>query len=231
MNDQILQNFRNQIDAIDQELFAILKRRSNVVADVGVHKRKTQKERCFLRPAREAIIIKNLKQQDVGHFPNEHLYAIWRLLIAASTNIEQVLTVSVCENSNGLYLAREYFGPTAPITIRKSESEIIADIKNGHSLIGFMPPPESSQNQWWLELNTIDSPKLFAIAPLIADSKIPNAYLIADVKPEQTDNDKSWLISETLVAAGRLIAKNLYELDGFHTGSGCIGSYATQIRI
>lgn len=238
MNDDILQNFRNQIDEIDREILAILKRRSAIVAQVGTHKRATQKERCFLRPAREAVMVKELKNKDVGHFPNEFLYSIWRLLIAGSTNIEQTLTVSALADGNGLYLAREYFGVTAPITLRASEAEIIADIKSGHSLIGFMPHPSNSSHNWWLDIasDTPGTPKLFSVAPLVEDKRIANAYLIADVKPEATGDDKSWIVSNEPIDGAAKIAENLYELDGFHTKSNngnqvSIGSYASQIRI
>lgn len=197
--DSVIAEFRTQIDAIDMELFALLKRRSQIVAQVGVHKRATQKARCFIRPGREADMTRALARADTAPFPLSHLFSIWRLLIAGSTNIEQTLTASVYatrEQRDFIYLAREYFGPTTPIVSHPNCLRVIGDLLDQKTLIGFMPLPKDSEEAWWVHLTQprAHTPRIFATAPLIADRSIPQALLIGDVVPEETGQDITWLV-------------------------------------
>lgn len=199
LSDDKLAEFRDQIDAIDDELFALIKKRSGIVQKVGKLKTQKQANRCFIRPGREAIMSRNLLKVDVGHFPKPYLIAMWRMLIAGSTNIEQPITACVSTEPHGrdfLWMVREYFGPSTRLSTEGSPERVIRHVADRQSMVGLVPHPRDLETPWWLQLinSRLEWPKVFAVIPFLGDSISPDALAIGEVKPEETGKDISLLV-------------------------------------
>ena len=87
-----LDRLRKNIDKIDDEMLALLNRRSEIVIEVGNIKR-TQKSR-FYKPDRERQILERLTSHNKGPFPNDALKTIYREILSASVSLEEPLKVS-----------------------------------------------------------------------------------------------------------------------------------------
>ncbi|MBX9816478.1 MAG: prephenate dehydratase [Burkholderiaceae bacterium] len=81
-----LPELRVLIDAVDQELLALLTRRAALANEVGEIK-KVEGSAVF-RPEREAQVIANLQQANQGALKNESVAVIWREIMSACRALE-----------------------------------------------------------------------------------------------------------------------------------------------
>lgn len=233
-----LQQFRQQIDAIDEQLIALFKERIGIVRQVGAMKRAETELQCFIRSGREADMLRRIYGEFSGtDFQPLAATAIWRQIIAASTHLEQPLTLSLdCHHHPELYwLAREYFGRFAAITEHLNAAEVLDDVIAGRTNIAVLPYPADSPGGWWLHMaeKRDCGLRVFACLPF-AETDRPKALALAKLLPEATDDDVTLLIFELEDAAAiakisaclqenetrhRLLASKdaltLLELDGY----------------
>jgi chorismate mutase len=90
-----LAKYRTQIDEIDNQIIQLLKSRMKIVDSVGDLK-KQQKEKFFIKSAREADMIKNIiaKAEEINFkFPVSAFINIWRKIISSANISEQKLKI------------------------------------------------------------------------------------------------------------------------------------------
>lgn len=202
-----LVEFRRRIDAMDDQIVALLKERCEVVAQVGRYKRKNGQQGCFIRPGREADMLRYIWQAfDGSKFSPVAACAMWRQVIAASTNLESDLRISVYapENDETLYwLAREYFGPFITIFRHPNCNRVVGDVVDGKAEVGILPPlTHSNHADWWLTLayQQENPPRVFAHVPFVAhksESSRFSSYAIARIHTEPTDDDITLIAVES----------------------------------
>lgn len=194
-----LLQFRQGIDAIDSEIIALLKKRCEIVAQVGEFKRKQGAEGCFIRAGREADMVRHIwKSFSESRFNVVGAASIWRQIIAASTRIESDLRVAVYapEPQEKLFwLAREYFGSFTTVTKHPNTNRVVGDVVNGKSEVGILPAfHEEHESDWWVILSQQEgnAPKVFAHVPFVvskSESRRFSSYAIGHIAPEPTDDD------------------------------------------
>jgi len=200
--------FRQKIDAIDDQIVALLADRSQVVKQVGALKDKTTPGQCAIRPGREADMLRRIMDKCSNNgFPPAAAAAIWRMLISASTSLEAPLKLSVFapDNDPVLYwLAREYFGPFTPVVAQPHVKRVIGDVMDGTASVGIIPAIRSDDSSnWWTHLiqSGANTPKIFAHIPFVyhdaPGKNVPSALAIARIAPEASSDDVSILMIET----------------------------------
>ena len=206
---QLLQ-FRAQIDGMDDELIALIKKRCEVVQKVGHLKENFLDARCFIRPGREATMLKRIAEQFGDHsFSSGAAAAIWRLVIAASTSIEQPLKITSYfspTQQDGYWLAREYFGMFTNVTKETAPSRVIGQLMDGAALVGILPALDSgTEDAWWKLLMDSDAasrPNIFACLPFACvespaqtagSTPRPIALAAGFVDCEKTGDDVTYL--------------------------------------
>jgi chorismate mutase / prephenate dehydratase len=207
LKDTDLSILRTEIDKIDMAIIGLLKERLHIVHQVGKIKAMGPKQ-SFIRPAREATMIKNLIEQADKQYPAETISRIWRSIISASLYAEQpfYLAVETPHNAHDNYwLAREYFASFIPTFLLTTASEVIHHIQNDPSFVGIVSP----SGNWWNILSTgIGAPygiQVFARLPMINVHSGPNhnpVLALAQVTPERTGEDISLLVAHTASAEG-----------------------------
>lgn len=200
--DKKLAEFRSRIDALDDQLIALLDERSGIVEQVGRLKAQQKDIRCILRPGREATMVRRMAEATQGKLSKAAVATLWRTIIAGSCNIEEVMRISAyCpEGSDANYwLAREYFGVFSTFTKQPQMGRVIGDVTEGNASVGVLPTPQDSAEQWWHHL--IESrdrrPQVFAKIPLLepkSKSQAPAALAIALVEPEPSGDDTTLLV-------------------------------------
>lgn len=205
-NDK-LSDFRARIDAIDDKLVALLAERINIVAEVGQMKRSVNPGHCPLRPGREADMVRRIaeKFKDTNFSPAAAA-AMWRILIGASTAVENKLDISVYapEGNDSLYwMAREYFGPFLPITRQLHINRVVGDVMNGETAVGLVPDlSNANDDNWWTSLlgGAEKHTFIFAQVPFVQydvpGRRSPPALAIGRIKPEATAEDVSIIALE-----------------------------------
>jgi len=199
--------FRKQIDDIDDKIIEQIMARITVVKKVGEHKQIIDTHPCPIRPAREAMMLRAICQRfATTDFPAIAASAIWRIIIGASTSVEADMTLSVFSHGNDndlFWLAREYFGTSAPIIKQPHEKRVISDVVEGKAAVGIVPILKGGDsNEWWVSLlqQGENTPKIFAHIPFVytsdSDKNFPSALAIAKLAPEPSGDDVSILVIE-----------------------------------
>lgn len=167
-----LAEYRAQIDAIDDEIIALIRKRTAIAKQVGMAKAAHVPEFCPLRPSREAAQMKRIAEAFEGSgFAPAAAVHIWRHMINASLMTEGAMKISVYA-PNGqadlYWLAREYFGAYTPIVKEPNARRIIGDVTSGKATIGVLPYPTGDDAaMWWPELmqSRDRTPTIFARLP------------------------------------------------------------------
>jgi chorismate mutase / prephenate dehydratase len=210
-----LDDLRNQIDAIDEAMHALLMRRTAVVQQLA---RLKPQGGLFIRPGREAHIIRQLIQRHEGPFPLTALVRIWREMMAALTRVQGPMTVAVaCPEDQaaraGLWeRARDHFGSVTPFLATSTPVAALRAVSEGVAALAVAPwPTEDEDDPWWRFLASSDpkAPRIIARLPFIQDKDGDgkgDALVLAALPLEATGDDRSLLIVEIPqeISRGRL---------------------------
>ncbi len=192
-----LDQLRDEIDALDREIAQKLKERSAIVARVGLLKTEYGIQGSYIRPRREAVMLRDLMESFKGSlFPREAVAHIWRTIIGASTSMESPLNLSVLcdgENTTPYMLGREYFGSYLPGSIHQRMENVMEDMQNSPHTVAVVPYGNTSQGAcWWQLLADNDDttpPVVFAIIPFTED--VQSALAIGRVEIMPTGDDET----------------------------------------
>lgn len=222
-----LDDLRREIDEIDEAIHQLLVRRTEVVQQVAKVK---PAGRPFIRPGREAEIIRALVARHDGAFPLPALVRIWREMIAALTRVQGPLAMAVvCPDEQRSPLwdqARDHFGSSTPALAVNTPTAALRAVSDGNATLAIVPWPEEEDNDpWWRFLISPDAktPRIIARLPFLryAGQQVGreggDALVLAAVPTEATGDDRTLLALEFTqdVSRGRL--KDAMEAAGFST--------------
>jgi chorismate mutase len=201
-----LQELRNEIDEIDQEIINLINRRMSIIPKVSEVK-KNNNEKFFIKSSREADMIKNLIKKVENNSLKLAVINIWRKIITNANNCEQKLKIGIHNPSSQVeyeYIVREYFSQEISITNFDSATNLIAEMEKSLINIGvfLLPNPEvefdkkdTTQKNWWINMaNNRVGLKVYAKIPFfeIASKKNNNLQLvlsaIKEAEPSELDN-------------------------------------------
>ena len=206
-----LSELRAEIDGMDDQLIALIKQRCEFVKQVGALKKEHLDARCFIRPGREATMVRRIAGEFDGHsFSAGAAAAIWRLVIAASTSIEQQLKITAYfqpQQQEYYWLAREYFGMFSSITKETVASRALGQVIDGKALVGVLPSFDvGSDDAWWrllLDSDAANRPNIFACLPFatvegplnpVGTPLRAQALAVGFVDCEDTGDDVTYLV-------------------------------------
>ncbi|HEX3100605.1 MAG TPA: chorismate mutase, partial [Pyrinomonadaceae bacterium] len=87
MDEQIIENPRAEIDAIDNELLRLLNKRAQIALRVGAAK--TSVETSLCDPIREREVLSRLRQENTGPFDEHSIDNIFQRIIDESLQLQQ----------------------------------------------------------------------------------------------------------------------------------------------
>jgi chorismate mutase-like protein len=211
-----LSDLRRRIDEIDTTIHDLLMQRAEVTQRIGAAK---DADSVFMRPGREAAVLRRLIARHRGALPRALIVRIWREIFAAVTALQGPFAVAVYapEGSFGYRnLARDHFGWRTPITAYRSAAQVLEEVGEGRATAGVLPVPvEDGTSPWWRNLARDGEavPRIVARLPFAqvesSSAEVPAALAISAAGPEATGNDRTYLVVET----GRLVSRsNLKQL-------------------
>lgn len=208
--DPPLDSLRREIDEIDEQIHDLIMRRAAIAGAVRKVKTDAGDGRGFIRPAREAEILRRLAARHDGVFPDALIVRIWREIISATLALETDFAVSVFvpeDVKTGLayeWLARGYFGVETPVRAARTESGVLRAVRDGKAAVGVLPVPSDDRFShdeipWWTTLAAGGEgrPMIMARLPwrhgpedVIAGLE---ALAVSCVQPEPSGDDVSYL--------------------------------------
>ncbi len=200
-----LDDLRRDIDQIDDAIHDLLMRRAAVVERIGAAKG-TPGQAVYLRPGREAAILRRLMARHSGSFPAKVVVRIWREMITALTRLQGPFAVAVYapEDKRGFWdVARDHYGSVVPMTAVNTPAAALRAVSDGTATVGVVPyPAEDDSDPWWRFLVSADAnrPRVVARLPFggrgNARGENRDALAIAIASHEPTGDDRTLLSIE-----------------------------------
>jgi len=140
-----LDQLRQKIDALDDDILSLLNERAKVVIQVG--KAKMGKKQEFYVPSREQAIYQRLTAKNSGPFPSEAVRRVFREIISASLALEQPMKVAFL-GPQGTFThsaALQQFGLSAQLVPQKSIPAVFEEVLRGRANYGVVPVENSTE--------------------------------------------------------------------------------------
>jgi chorismate mutase / prephenate dehydratase len=201
---QALADMRSQIDKIDGILHDLLRERAEVIDQVRKLK---GKQHIYIRPGREAQMLRALAARPQGKLPDGLITRMWREMLSAFTLAEGPFTIAVTvppKESDLWDLARDYYGSFTPMIEVPSAVEAIKAVQAEKATLAVVPfPSENDKKAWWtlLAADKKNVLTVFASMPFEilktgrsnARHSIPSGLVVGKLYPELTGDDYSFL--------------------------------------
>ncbi len=145
-SDPTLEQLRQQIDRIDDQIHDLLMERSKRVRQVG-HLKDRSPDAVYYRPEREARIHRRLEQRHRGELPLASLHRIFREIISASLNLEKKLSVAYLgpEATFTHQAAIKQFGSSSNMQSVRSIAEVFQEVEVKRADFGVTPVENSAE--------------------------------------------------------------------------------------
>jgi chorismate mutase/prephenate dehydratase len=140
-NDRELQQYRTEIDRLDDEILRLLNERSKNVIEIGKLKRQSDVEAHLHTPRREAEIVERLMRQNSGPFPNDAIRSVYREIMSASLSLEGPQKVAYLgPRATFTHLAAiQKFGASAQYIAVNSIKDVFDEVERGRANFGVVP--------------------------------------------------------------------------------------------
>jgi chorismate mutase-like protein len=204
-----LDDLRQAIDRIDDQILDLIVERTAVVERVGAAKRAAgaADDGVYLRPGREMAILRRLIERSDGAFPKPTIARMWRELFAALTALQGPLVVSAYMPERGagyLELARDQYGAYTPVTTSQVAGTVVRAVAEGEASVGIVPLPRlEDATAWWpmLVSGVASTPRVVARLPICGPGPGRGdgleALAIARLEQEPTGDDRTLIAVET----------------------------------
>lgn len=246
--DPRLQALRDRIDAIDVKLMDLLRARADIVEQVRGVKGSLP---IYIRPGREADMMRVILRMPMGHIPHGLIHRLWREMIGAFTLQEGRLRVAVAVEPGfeGVWdYARDHFGVFTPLAEFPGAVLALAAVRDGEAEVAAIAAPGKGRS-WWRSLLDADMARIKIFYRFPFDGIIGNArpshtdaLALADLAPEKTQSDRTVLLVEWRGASPRdlsslphscaahIVHENCswIELDGFHLDDPALDAWCGQ---
>lgn len=148
-----LQDLRNRIDGLDDQLLSILNERMELVKKVGELKRSSQS--IIYRPEREKQILDRLAKHNNGLLTRQAIDAIFFEIFAVSRNLELPERVSYLgpEGSFTHQAAEGRFGAMSEYLVLPTIHSVFESVETGRAKFGVVP---IENNQEGIVVETVD---------------------------------------------------------------------------
>lgn len=224
---QALADLRAQIDRIDSVLHDLLRERAEVID----HVRKLKgKQHIYIRPGREAQMLRNLMARPQGKLPEGLIVRLWREMVSAFTLTEGAFKVAVTVAPKGPDLwdiARDFYGSFTPLLEAQSAEAAIAAVQAEKATLAVVPFPQAGDKTPWWPLLASDKKNVLTVFSILpfetlkagrtnARNASQNALVIGKLYPELTGDDHSFIAMQCVHVPEsemkRLIGKAGYKM-------------------
>ena len=201
---QALADLRSQIDQIDGVIFDMLIERAEVIDNVRKLK---GKQHIYVRPGREAQMMRVLAGRPQGKIPEGMVTRLWREMISDFTLLEGGLKVGVYAPDKGPDLwdvARDHYGSFTPLVEYPTAVAAIKAVKENKVTVAVIPPPAAGEKDSWWPLLAGDKANVLTVFQCVpmeilkagrsnARRAMPFGLVIGKLYPELTGDDRSYL--------------------------------------
>lgn len=143
-----LLKLRDQIDQVDGRILKLIQQRASLAKAIGELKAQDSNKQSFYRPDREAKIIRQVLQSNVGGLvKNQQLKYIYKELISACLALEESLKIAYLgpEGTHSESAVIGHFGSSVQRDPRASIDDVFKQLSTGQCNYGVVPVENSSE--------------------------------------------------------------------------------------
>lgn len=146
-DDQDLLKLRTRIDALDEQLQALISERARCAQQVAEVKRAAGEQNDFYRPEREAEVLRRAATRNQGPLSNESLVQIYRELMSACRGLEGPLRVAFLgpEGTFTEAATLKHFGHSVQTMPLAGIDEVFREVEAGTAHYGVVPVENSTE--------------------------------------------------------------------------------------
>ena len=151
MSEEKLQQLRDQIDEIDDQLLDMFNRRAGCAVAVAEVKRKDSENSDevinFFRPDREAQVIQRIKSNNPGPLSDDEVGRLVREVMSACLALEQPLKIAYLgpEGTFTQSAALKHFGHSVSTIPMSSIPDVFSSVESGYANYGLVPVENSTE--------------------------------------------------------------------------------------
>jgi chorismate mutase/prephenate dehydratase len=140
-----MEEFRAEIDAVDEEIVRLLDRRARLARRIGEIKRENGID--AYAPARERAVLNRVMDLGAGDFPKRGLEAVFREIISSSISLEARLKVAYLgpEATFTHEAALRAFGTSVELEPQVTVAEVFTRVERGEAEHGIVPVENSME--------------------------------------------------------------------------------------
>lgn len=200
--DLELEAIRNRIDALDEEILSLLKKRGNLAALAG--KTKAERNLPVYDPARERALLERLTRWDPAPFSPEAIQGVFREIIKACRSLEQPTRVAFLGPlaSFSHQASLERYGPGNIYQPLGSIEEVFEAVERGWADVGIVPVENAIEGGVAPTLDKLAHSRTYVIEERVIPidlallSEDPNMESIQEVcsHPQALGQCRQWLM-------------------------------------
>jgi chorismate mutase/prephenate dehydratase len=145
--DEKLEELRNRIDALDEEIQALINARAKCAREVAGVKLGLGENTHFYRPEREALILRRVSERNTGPMPDETMVRLFREIMSACLALEKPLNVAYLgpEGTFTQAAALKQFGHEVQTLALDSLDDVFREVEAGAADYGVVPVENSTE--------------------------------------------------------------------------------------
>ncbi|OOZ39727.1 chorismate mutase [Solemya pervernicosa gill symbiont] len=146
-SEEKLQAIRTRIDALDEELQALINERASLAQEVARVKLADGEEALFYRPEREAQVLRRVKERNQGPLPAEEVARLFREVMSACLALEQPMQIAFLgpEGTFSQEAVLKHFGHSALTLPMAAIDEVFREVEAGSANYGVVPVENSTE--------------------------------------------------------------------------------------
>ncbi len=142
-----LEAVRTQIDAIDEQIHALINERARLAQQVGISKTRDGRTVDFYRPEREAQVLRRARARNRGPLRNEEILRLFREIMSACLAQQEPLKVAYLgpEGTFTQAAVLKHFGHSVRGLPLSSIDEVFHEVEAGSADFGVVPIENSTE--------------------------------------------------------------------------------------
>jgi chorismate mutase/prephenate dehydratase len=142
-----LNKIRQQIDALDEKLQALISERAQLAQQVAEVKKAQGDDTVYYRPEREAEVLREVVARNKGPLSGEEMARLFREIMSACLALEQPLQVAFLgpEGTFTQAAALKHFGQSVHSVPMSAIDEVFREVESGAANYGVVPVENSTE--------------------------------------------------------------------------------------
>jgi len=211
VSDETLKRIRARIDAIDDQILALINERATAAGDVAAAKQAAGESADFYRPAREAEVLRRLRDDNAGPLADADVTRLFREVMSACLALQRPLTVAFLgpEGTFTQEAALKHFGHSIVSAPMDNIDAVFREVESGEAAYGVVPVENSTEGMVTHTLDRLPSSPL----QIVGEVEMPVVHSLATTAADLASIERVYSHSQGLAQSRSWLDRHLPAVD------------------